>query len=194
MPLGRPRWLARTTRAPFVVATRIVGRVSRMRVSSVTRTPSSGTLKSTRMKTRRPRSVKSLMESFFCMPRHPARQSRDEILAACALRRRPPEGTTFPPHSEGRKARNQRLQPGRHEPDQVHAAAAVAPLVVVPGQDLHAAISDDLGKFRIHDGGVRGAFEVRGGQLLLGIGEDALHGAFGGGAESGIPTGDGSRL
>src|SRR5579864_6024997 len=65
LPLGRPRCEARISRAPLRKAYSMVGRVSRMRVSSLTR-PSSdnGTLKSTRMKTRWPSSFKSCIESL----------------------------------------------------------------------------------------------------------------------------------
>ena len=51
--------------APFRTASRIVGSVSRMRVSSVTTPSFSGTLKSTRMKTRLPFRSRSLMESLL---------------------------------------------------------------------------------------------------------------------------------
>ena len=49
---GRPRWLARMTRAPRSIACLMVGSASRTRVSSVILPPSSGTLKSQRKKSR----------------------------------------------------------------------------------------------------------------------------------------------
>src|SRR6185312_1781052 len=65
LPLGRPRCAARISLAPLRSAYSMVGRVSRMRVSSVTRPSSeSGTLKSTRMNTRWPSRFRSCMESF----------------------------------------------------------------------------------------------------------------------------------
>ena len=51
-------------RAPWRRAYSMVGKVSRMRVSSMTRPSSSGTLKSTRMKTRRSLSGRSRMDSL----------------------------------------------------------------------------------------------------------------------------------
>src|SRR5262245_12822203 len=67
-PLGRPRCEARISLARFCKAYSIVGSVSRMRVSSVTRPPSSrGTLKSTRMKTRLSRSGRSLIDSLVTL-------------------------------------------------------------------------------------------------------------------------------
>ena len=64
-PLGRPRCDARITVAPFSSAYRIVGTDARMRVSSATAPFSIGTLKSTRMNTRRPDRSRSRMESFI---------------------------------------------------------------------------------------------------------------------------------
>ena len=59
-PLGRPRCDARMTHAaPASSAYAIVGSDSRMRVSSPMTPPLSGTLKSTRMKTRRPFTLRS---------------------------------------------------------------------------------------------------------------------------------------
>ena len=65
LPLGRPRWEARINLARLRIAYSRVGRVSRMRVSSVTR-PSSerGTLKSTRTNTRLSLRGRSLIESL----------------------------------------------------------------------------------------------------------------------------------
>src|SRR5436190_16856788 len=65
LPLGRPRCEARISLARFCNAYSMVGSVSRMRVSSVTRPPSSrGTLKSTRMKMRLSRIDRSLIDSL----------------------------------------------------------------------------------------------------------------------------------
>src|SRR5262249_2278905 len=67
-PLGRPRCEARISLARFCKAYSIVGSVSPIRVSSVTRPPSSnGTLKSTRMKMRLSRSGKSLIDSLVTL-------------------------------------------------------------------------------------------------------------------------------
>ena len=64
-PLGRPRCDARMTHAaPASSAYLIVGSDSRMRVSSPMTPPLSGTLKSTRMKTRRPFRLRSRIVRF----------------------------------------------------------------------------------------------------------------------------------
>ena len=67
-PFGRPRCDARIAVAPLSSAYRIVGTDARMRVSSVTTPFSSGTLKSTRMNTRRPARSRSRIESFMSPP------------------------------------------------------------------------------------------------------------------------------
>src|ERR1700722_7695503 len=61
---GRPRCEAMTIRAPFSIAKRKVGSVSRMRVSSSTLPLDIGTLKSPRMKTRLFFKSRSRIESF----------------------------------------------------------------------------------------------------------------------------------
>src|SRR5437879_2156402 len=70
--------------------------------------------------------------------------------------------------------------------DEVAATAGVAPLVVVPGQNFYAAITDNLGVFGIDDRGIRIALEVGGDEFLFGVAEDALHWTVGGGFESGV--------
>src|SRR5579883_2041429 len=66
LPLGRPRCEARIRRAPCSTAYRIVGSVARIRVSSVMDpASSSGTLKSTRIKTRLPVRLMSRMDNLF---------------------------------------------------------------------------------------------------------------------------------
>jgi len=52
LPSGRPRWLARMTIAPWASSALIVGSAATIRLSSVILPSSSGTLKSTRTKTR----------------------------------------------------------------------------------------------------------------------------------------------
>src|SRR5947207_705331 len=47
------------------------------------------------------------------------------------------------------------LQAARHELHQVPDPARIAPLVVVPGRDLHAVPVDHFGEARVDDGGVR---------------------------------------
>src|SRR6266850_342105 len=61
------------------------------------------------------------------------------------------------------------LELGSQQFNQIAAAAGVTPLVVVPGQDFHAAIADDFGVLRVHYGGIRIALEVGGDELFFGI-------------------------
>src|SRR5713226_4055271 len=153
------------------MARRSVGIDSRMRVSSVTTPSLSGTLKSTRMKTRFPRRSRSLMVSLFMVQE----AASDEWLVA---RRASP---FLPPLSQPIS-----LELGGQELDEVAATAGVAPLVVVPGQNFHAAVADDLCVFGIDYGRIRIAFEVGGDEFFLGVGEDAFHRAIGGGFQRGV--------
>src|SRR5438552_7204309 len=72
------------------------------------------------------------------------------------------------------------------ELDEVAATAGVAPLIVVPGQNFYAAVADNFGVFGIDDGGIGIALEVGGDEFLFSVTEDALHGAAGGGFQSGV--------
>src|SRR6267143_5927996 len=78
------------------------------------------------------------------------------------------------------------LELGSQQSNQIAAAAGVAPLVVVPGQNLHAAIADDFGVFRVHYGGVRIALEVGGDELFFGVSKNAFHWSVGGSLQSGV--------
>ena len=53
-------------------------------------------------------------------------------------------------------------------------ARAVAPLVVVPGDDLARFAADDLRQRRVEDGRAAVALEVAGDEFLVGVAEDAL--------------------
>src|SRR6185437_9495747 len=120
LPFGRPRCAARISRAPLRRAYSMVGRVSRIRVSSVTRPSSeSGTLKSTRMNTRWPSRFRSCMESFAIFSSH---LRRLETLL-------------------------------RQELDQIAYSAGVTPLIVVPGDHLHAVSRHHAGEGSVNDGG-----------------------------------------
>src|SRR5437867_363301 len=152
-PSGRPRWLARTTRAPSFRRVTIVGSAARMRESSVTLPSASGTLKSTRTKTRFPAASKSRMVSLSIVSR-----------------------------SAGRSGGRDR-QPSCHEPDQVGDAAAVAPFVVVPADDLHHRPVEDHGRLGVDDRRPGIAPEVGGDERLVAHAEDALELAGGRGAE-----------
>ena len=71
------------------------------------------------------------------------------------------------------------------EEDEVFDAVGVAPLVVVPADDL-AGVADDLGQLGVDDGGEGVALEVGGDQLFVGVAEVGLQGAVGGGLEGGV--------
>ena len=148
------------TRAPWASSARIVGRAARMRESSVTLPSSSGTLKSTRTKTRLPVASTSRMVSLsMVMP-----------LAGDA---------------DG--------EPRGDEADQVGDAAAVAPLVVVPGDDLDHRAAEDHRRVGVDDRGARVAPEVGRDERLVGDAEDALHRAGRGVAEGVVELVDGGR-
>src|SRR5216683_1402868 len=159
---------------------RSVGMDSRMRVSSVTTPSLSGTLKSTRMKTRFPRTSRSSMVSLFmiCVL---------SIQSSVFSQRRTMMDFSFCSYSKLNTDNGKPFSEfGGQELDEVAATAGVAPLVVVPGQNFYAAVADDLGVFGIDDRGIRIAFEVGGDEFLFGVGEDALHGAVGGGFQCGV--------
>src|SRR6516165_4972128 len=109
----------------------MVGRLSRIRVSSVTRIlplrTSVGTLKSTRTSTRFPRTSKSRRVSFAISNRAPAR-----ALAP---------------------AEQDRLF-GQHF-HQLHAAIAVAPFVIVPADHFDETVAHRQRQFAVEDTGVR---------------------------------------
>src|SRR5690242_11345655 len=86
------------------------------------------------------------------------------------------------------------LQPLTHEVRQVGDAAGIAPLVVVPGDDLDHVVSQHHRRETIDDRGVRVATEVAGDQRLVGIVEDAVHLASGGLLEGIVDSVYGGRL
>src|ERR687888_458602 len=107
-----------------------------MRVSSVILPSASGTLKSTRMKTRLPfRSRSEIDNLFILLMAAPYR--------ACVRSRSPP-----------------------HKLDHVTHSAAKAPLVVVPGKHFHHAIADRVGQRTIDDRRMRIVEEVGRDQLF----------------------------
>src|SRR5258706_4134891 len=115
------------------MARRSVGSVSRTRVSSLTTPSLSGTLKSTRMSTRLPRTSTSLIVSLFM---HSLGGGVMLQRACHALKLR------------------------GHELDQIAATAGISPLVVIPGQHFHATIADNFRIAGIDDGRVRIALEI----------------------------------
>src|SRR5882762_9560448 len=72
------------------------------------------------------------------------------------------------------------LELGSQQLNQVAATAGVTPLVVVPSQNFHAAIADDLSVLGIHDGGIRIALEVGGNELFFVVAENTFHWSVGG--------------
>src|SRR5450631_3310562 len=79
------------------------------------------------------------------------------------------------------------------EADEVDDTVGVAPLVVVPAEDLDA-VADDLGEGRVNDGGKRVALEVRADQQVFVITEDALELALRGCLEGSVYGLDVGRL
>src|SRR4051794_38381765 len=71
-----------------------------------------------------------------------------------------------------------RLQAGADVGDQVDEAVRVAPLVVVPADDLDL-VATDLGQARVEDAGRRVGHDVGGDDLVLGVPEVTLHRALG---------------
>src|SRR5258708_13978590 len=111
----------------------IVGKAAVMRVSSVILPSSSGTLKSTRTRTRLPFKSTSRMVFLFngwlLTNIHGARKGR-------RFRRRP-------------EIRRSALDRFTHKVHNVAAAAGIAPLVVVPGHDLDHRLVDYHREFGI---------------------------------------------
>src|SRR5712671_300713 len=157
-PSGRPRWLARMTFAPWARRALIVGIAARIRESSVTLPSASGTLKSTRTKTRLPVASKSRMVSL---------------------------STGSGVAGDG--------QPRRDEADEVGDAAAVAPLVVVPADDLDHRPVQDHRRGRVDDRRPGVAAEVRRDEGFVADPEDALERSLGGRPEGGVQLVDGGR-
>src|SRR5437870_2621025 len=127
----------------------MVGTEARMRESSVTLPSSSGTLKSTRTKTRLPATSTSRIVSL---------------------------STSGGSRGAGRQLRGDECQ-------EVGTAAAVAPLVVVPGDDLHHRPAEHHRARRVDDRGARVTPEVGRYERLVRHAEDALHRAGRRGAE-----------
>src|SRR4051812_24623689 len=127
-PFGRPRWLASTTVAPASSAYRTVGSDARSRVSSPIFPSFTGTLKSTRMKTRLPLRSTSLIESFGM---------------GSAGSKGPGLQALFHQHAQ-----------------QIDAATRIAPLVVVPGENLDEIAVHHLRVGRVDDRRVRIALEI----------------------------------
>src|SRR5450756_2584642 len=84
-----------------------------------------------------------------------------------------------------------RSEPLGDDPDEVRDAAAVAPLVVVPRDDLHEVAAQDHRACAVDDRRARVAAEVGAHKRLVTDAEDALHGAGRGGPEGRVELLDG---
>src|SRR5436853_2418918 len=129
----------------------MVGRAASILVSSATFPFSIGTLKSTRMNTRFPARSRSVMESLV-------------IYFVLVIHSAPDI---------------RRLPAVRNELDQIDDPAGVAPLIVIPGQQLDELTVHYVRVFSIQNRGVRVASEISRYQRLIGIGENAPQRAVG---------------
>eukprot|EP00414_Alexandrium_minutum_P012034 CAMPEP_0113826838 /NCGR_PEP_ID=MMETSP0328-20130328/4462_1 /TAXON_ID=39455 /ORGANISM="Alexandrium minutum" /LENGTH=83 /DNA_ID=CAMNT_0000794817 /DNA_START=370 /DNA_END=617 /DNA_ORIENTATION=- /assembly_acc=CAM_ASM_000350 len=66
-----------------------------------------------------------------------------------------------------------------HVAGEVHEPVAVAPLVVVPGYQLDEGVVQGDAGGPVEDRGELAGVEVRGDDVVLGVGQDALHGPRG---------------
>src|SRR4029078_1843473 len=121
----------------------MVGRLSRIRVSSVMRTlpprTSVGTLKSTRTSTRFPRTSRSRTESFILQLKTSASRSTSTIMTGLI----------------------------RQQFHQLHAAIAVAPFVIIPADHLYEAVAHRQRQLAIEDAGMRIANNVFGNERFI---------------------------
>ena len=72
-----------------------------------------------------------------------------------------------------------------HVLDEVQHSVGVAGLVVVPGHQLHEVVRERDAGLGVEDGGAGVGHEVRGDHGVLGVAQDALHLALGGGLHGG---------
>src|SRR2546422_11758913 len=75
---------------------------------------------------------------------------------------------------------------------QAPAPTRVAPLIVVPGNDLHHTLVEPRGQRGVHDGRGRIPVHVHRDHRILGILQDSLEGTLGRHAEGGVDVGGGS--
>src|ERR1700690_2058930 len=168
------------TIAPWESSDLIVGSAATIRLSSVILPSSSGTLKSTRTKTRLPAASRSRIVSLFI----------DTSSLAW-----PDVGTRGRSDLSSRSGFRRWLEALGDELGEVGDAAAVAPLVVVPGKNLDevAGPADDHRQRGVDDRGARVGLEVHRDERLVADAEDALERTRGGLAE-GVVDGLGRSL
>src|SRR5699024_1933749 len=182
VPFGRPRWAVTITFAPASVSRFSVGSAARMRPSSVMVVPSRGTLKSERTRTRLPRRSPRSSMVFMCKS---SLVLLVEEVRADMIRARVRTGT------RARVIRLRCSEPLADVAGEVHHALGEAPLVVVPGDDLHL-VADHPGHARVEDARGRVAGDVGGDQRVLGVDQDALELLrLGGSLHSGVHLLDG---
>ena len=148
----------------------MVGIDARMRESSLTLPSSMGTLKSTRMS--------DALALRIEVPDGQLFHGSPRVLMAAGCGRASRSGRAGGVH--------QALAAGRRaatNDDQIRDAAAVAPLVVVPGDDLHQGPAERHRRLGIDDRRAAVAPEVGRHERLVGDAQDALDLPFGGRAE-----------
>src|SRR2546430_8829179 len=131
----------------------MVGRLSRIRVSSVTRIfpprTSVGTLKSTRISTRFPRTSRSRTVSFIGVLEYWSNEVAPERISLLH-HSRTPLLRLFGQHFQ-----------------HFDAAVAVAPLIIIPADDFHEAVADHQRQLAVEYAGVRIANNVLGNEGLI---------------------------
>ena len=158
-PFGRPRWERRITFAPRSVEKRIVGSAARIRVSSVIRrSPSSGTLKSTRTRARFPVSCASLRSRIDAFRATAGRASVLAVWTPCP----PPRagrgaGTTRYLRRRPRWWRDSRAWPaGGNVAYRATAHSPWATTIGLRGEAMHPGVGEqDQQRFRAGPGAAR---------------------------------------
>ena len=169
LPSGRPRWLARTIRAPWASRARMVGRAARMRWSSVTLPSASGTLKSTRTKTRLPEASTSRMVSLSMDPLGQGRAG-DPVGRRAGL-------------WLGTVRRGRRPAAGRRRRRSGRRRGSCSPIRCRTSDDLDHRPADDHRRGGIDDRGATVAPEVGRHERLVRDAQDAGHWPCGRGSE-----------
>src|SRR3984957_8109717 len=186
-PLGRPKCASRMTLPPLSAISVMVDATRSMRVASVTRPFSVGTLRSTRNSTRLPaKSASSSVRKGLLMSaplKLPTAATRSSSLPFChargtgpAIQPRPFErgfhDTILDPRFRGGDTRS--LDQLGHRDGRVRHAVREAPFVVIPGKHAHEFAVDHLGLIEVEDRGAVVVIEIARDVWLVGIAEDAL--------------------
>src|SRR5271166_3561541 len=165
-PFGRPKWASMMTLPPLSAISVIVEATRSMRVVSVTRPFSVGTLRSTLRRTRLPEtSTSSSVRNGLLM----VAPSRIRIFCLSSAARR-----GGPPAADGSGLEGGGSDELRQRDGGVGHAVREAPFVVVPGQDAHEGSVDDPGLVEVEDRRTVVVVEVHRNVRLVGEAEDAL--------------------